>query len=153
MLPDRPMDLQLCIFDWNGVTLIQQPQVLREYAEKFRYFMSDKARLSQPDPPSTFSYEGRAYYLQDSLSLRQSNNPNLFSTVSNDYNADNLAEVCRESVVNLLSTQKMELCQVKFDGATNGASWRSFLAACDQLSIVSLQSRSKDKPQPVYLEK
>lgn len=30
------MDVQLCIFDWDGITLIQQPQVLREYVDKLR---------------------------------------------------------------------------------------------------------------------
>lgn len=31
------MDVQLCIFDLDGIPLTQQPQVLREYAEKFHY--------------------------------------------------------------------------------------------------------------------
>jgi hypothetical protein len=153
MLPDRPMDVQLCIFDWGGITLTQQPQVLREYAEKFHYFSANKTRLSQPDPPSTFSYEGRAYYLHDNLSLRQSNNPNLLSTISSDCSAGNMVEVCSESIVDLQSTQKTELCQVRFDGTTEGPSWRRFLAVCDQLSVVTVQSRSKKDPQTLYLEK
>lgn len=39
-LPDvllfSPMDIQLCIFDWDDVTLMQQPQALREYFAKLR---------------------------------------------------------------------------------------------------------------------
>jgi len=153
MFPDRPMDMQLCIFDWDGVALMQQPQVLREYAEKFCHSSTNKASLSQPDPPSTISYEGRAYYLCDSLSLRQSTNPNLLSTISSDCNTDNLGEVSLESIIDPQSTQKTELCQVKFNGTTDGPGWRRFLTACDQLSVVSLQSRGNDKPQAVYLEK
>ncbi|KAG8219894.1 hypothetical protein J3R82DRAFT_888 [Butyriboletus roseoflavus] len=154
MLPDRPMDVQLCVFDWDGITLMQQPQALREYADKLRCFLTNKAQLPQPDPPSTFRYEGRAYYLHDSLSLRQSNNPNLLSTIPSDCRADNLVEVCSESIVDLQSTQKMELCQVKFDATIEGQSWKYFLAACDQLSVASLESRNeKDKPEPAYLDK
>ncbi|KAH0838390.1 major facilitator superfamily domain-containing protein [Lanmaoa asiatica] len=154
MLPDRPMDLQLCIFDGDGITLMQYPSVLRQYADKLRDFLTTKAQLLQPDPPSTFNYEGKVYYLHDNLSLRQSNNPILTSTVSSDCHADNLVKVCSESILDLQSTQKIELCQVKYDGIIDqGPSWKRFLQACDQLSVVSLDSRGKkDKPQMAYLE-
>ncbi|KAF8140133.1 hypothetical protein EV363DRAFT_1151759 [Boletus edulis] len=101
MLPDRPMDMQLCIFDWDDVSSTQQPQVLRDYAEKFRYFLTNMTDLSQPGPPSTFSHGGRTYYLHDSLSLKRSN-----------CNADNSVEICSESIVDIQSAQKIELCQV-----------------------------------------
>ncbi|KAG9314451.1 hypothetical protein JVU11DRAFT_5248 [Chiua virens] len=87
MLPDRPMDVQFCTYDWNDVTLNEQPQVLREYVDKLRDFSAD---IHQLDPPSTFNCDGRAYYLHDHLNLKQSNSPISVSTSSNDGHTDNL---------------------------------------------------------------
>ncbi|KIK99035.1 hypothetical protein PAXRUDRAFT_823202 [Paxillus rubicundulus Ve08.2h10] len=168
MMPDRPMDLQLSIFDYEDIVL-SQPLVLREYAEKLRNSHrlplrcgpeyhnsatpSSEARLSQPDPPSAFNHEGREYYLHDSWSLRQSDDPIAASTISGNGCAEDSVKVYSESVVDLESTQKIELCQVKFDGTAEDLHWKHFLATCDQLSAVPLQPRSKkDETQADFLE-
>ena len=135
VLSFSPMDMQLCTFDWDGITLVQQPQVLREYIDSlcdlfvnfplsmlrasvlmsFRS-LTDKARLPQPQPPSMFNYEGREYYLHSSLNLRRSDNPNLLSTPSDRY-MDGSVEITSESIVDLQSSQRIELCQVSFSFA------------------------------------
>ncbi|KAF9229399.1 hypothetical protein BS17DRAFT_20284 [Gyrodon lividus] len=156
MMPDRPMDLQLSIFDYEGIALSQQPLALVEYAKELRNFATpgNEVQSSQPDPPSVFSHEGREYYLHDSWSLRQGNDPIAISTIPGDGGAENSVKVYSESVVDLESSQKIELCQVKFDGTTEDSQWKHhFLAACDQLSAAPLQPRSKkDEAHAGFLE-
>jgi len=85
--------------------------------------------------------------------LKRSNNSNFLSTISSNYNADNSVEISSENIVDIQSAQKIELCQVKIGGTTDGPNLRHFLAACDQLSAASLPSQSKDKPRTVDLGK
>ncbi|KIJ57886.1 hypothetical protein HYDPIDRAFT_34700 [Hydnomerulius pinastri MD-312] len=155
MMPDRPMDLQLSIFDHEDAHEALQPAALREYTNKLRDFATSgsEAQSPQPDPPSTFNHDGREYYLHDSLTLRQSDDPLTILTVSDGDSSEVSVQVCNESIVDLESSQKMETCQVKFDGTSNNSEWKHFLSACDQLSAVSLQPQSKkDEVHVDYLE-
>jgi hypothetical protein len=124
------MDLQLSIFDYED-TVLSQPLALREYAEKLRnswnhhdaeYHDSAPAggeiQLSQPDPPSAFNHGGQEYYLHDSWSLRQSDDPIVASTISSEGCAEDSVKVYSESIVDLESTQKIELCQVSLTFAS-----------------------------------
>ena len=43
------MDMQLCIFNWDDITLMQQPQVLREYADKLRDLFVNSPLLQLQD--------------------------------------------------------------------------------------------------------
>ncbi|KAF9240874.1 hypothetical protein BU15DRAFT_73727 [Melanogaster broomeanus] len=133
MMPDRPMDLQFSIFDYTESTVAGHPIVLREYVEKLCDFASSGSKIC--------------------WNLRQSNDLITISTSSGEGRVEDSVKVYSESIVDFESNQKMELCKVKFDGTAEDPKWKHFLAACDQLSAVPLQSRSKnEETQADYLE-
>ncbi|KAH7883685.1 hypothetical protein F5I97DRAFT_2042628 [Phlebopus sp. FC_14] len=156
MMPDRPMDMQFSVFDYEDVILDErQLSPLRQYADNLRAFASsgNKDQMSQPDPPSMFNHEGREYYLHDSWSLRQSNNLIPMAAVLNGYDReDYLVNVHSERILDLESSQRTDLCQLTHESSSSGCDWPHFLSACDQLSAVPFQPQNKGDVQVDNLE-
>ncbi|KAI6132742.1 hypothetical protein EV401DRAFT_216990 [Pisolithus croceorrhizus] len=144
MIPDRPMDLQLSVFDYGLISEEQLP-VLKDYFVKLRdYATSGTGDCNPPCPPATFDFNGRTYHLHDNWSLQQSVNlVNLNVSPADESNAHPRTRVFHEKILDLEASQQSELCQLTLDQSSD-RSWRSFLAACDKLTAPWSQARSKE---------
>ncbi|KAI6133149.1 hypothetical protein EDD16DRAFT_1530186 [Pisolithus croceorrhizus] len=144
MIPDRPMDLQLSVFDYGLISEEQLP-VLKDYFVKLRdYATSGTGDYNPPCPPATFDFDGRTYHLHDNWSLQQSVNlVDLNVSPTDESSAHPRVRVFHEKILDLEASQQSELCQLRLDQSSDW-SWRSFLAACDKLTAPWSQARSKE---------
>ncbi|KAL4064925.1 hypothetical protein V8B97DRAFT_2010607 [Scleroderma yunnanense] len=143
MIPDRPMDLQFSVFDYHQVSEQQLPQ-LSDYHIRLREFTtSGEGSHVQPYPPPNFDFQGHTYYLYDTWSLQQTTQHITVSTSSRDDSVQQRIPVTYEKVLDLEGGQQLQQCKVHLDSSSD-MNWKIFLAACDQLSVASAQSRSQE---------
>ncbi|KAI6031743.1 hypothetical protein BKA83DRAFT_4204738 [Pisolithus microcarpus] len=135
MIPDRPMDLQLSVFDYGSISEEQLPD-LKDYFMTLRQYATVGT--------ATFDFNGRTYYLHDNWSLQQSVDlVDLPASLTDEGSAHPRIRVFHEKVLDLEASQQSELCQLRLDPCSDW-SWRCFLAACDKLTAPWSQARSKE---------
>ncbi|KAI6153500.1 hypothetical protein BKA82DRAFT_4090668 [Pisolithus tinctorius] len=144
MIPDRPMDLQFSVFDYQPISEEQLPD-LKDYLMRLREYATPGAGDHNPlYPPATFDFNGRTFHLHDNWSLHRSVDfVNLPARFPDEGSAYPRMRVFHEKILDLEAGQQSELCQLKLDSSSD-SSWRSFLTACDQLTAPLSQARSKE---------
>ncbi|KAI6044928.1 hypothetical protein EDC04DRAFT_2637621 [Pisolithus marmoratus] len=143
MIPDRPMDLQLSVFDYGSISEEQLPD-LKDYFVKFREHATPSTSDNNPPyPPATFDFDGRTYHLHDSWSLQQSVDfVNLPVSLADEGSAHQKVRVCHQKILDLEASQQSELCQLKLYPSSD-LSWKNFLAACDKLTAPWSQAQGQ----------
>ncbi|KAJ7925888.1 hypothetical protein B0H13DRAFT_1973766 [Mycena leptocephala] len=116
LMPDRPADIRVSIFDSIVLATDQWPAVLGEYISNLRAFLLyQDPEASQPETPLPC------------LTVRQSVEPPDTSDPSS-------VQIVTESSLDLEGDQKSASCQVICDDVVSDASWDSFLRHCDAMS-------------------
>lgn len=147
MVPDRPMDLQFSVFDYNQAPE-RQPSELRTYMMELHKSILASSH-ARPYPPPVLDFEGNKYYLHDNWTLQKSIDSVMTSTLpGRNYVSQQPTQVICEKASDLEGGQQLEMCQVTLDPSSD-ANWQQFLSACDQLSIAPT---AQDGEEVEYLE-
>ncbi|KII93548.1 hypothetical protein PLICRDRAFT_171287 [Plicaturopsis crispa FD-325 SS-3] len=123
VMPDRPMDARISVFQSTLVSPSLQPDELQTYISDLKAFLDYKdPNARKPDPPLSIVYDGVTYILHTSASVRQ---------------GVESAGVLSESILDLESNQKSTVCQVVCDKPQDEDAWGLFLRDCDRLTATT----------------
>ncbi|KAI0094978.1 hypothetical protein BDY19DRAFT_988764 [Irpex rosettiformis] len=129
MLPDRAMDIRFVISHSNNdLPESEQPPVLQEYASKLHAYATDiSSSATEPEPPLTWTADGKTYILHGCFAVRQHIEPS-----ESDPPANN---VISENILDLDSRQRSMHCEVLCPNPSSDAAWSGLMKGCEKLAL------------------
>ncbi|KZV93513.1 hypothetical protein EXIGLDRAFT_43467 [Exidia glandulosa HHB12029] len=132
LLPDRPSDVRITVYDYATRTLDSTPSELKEYASALKIFFEDP-NVAQPSPPLHVTFGETQYTLDMSASVRRS--VEKFEPPKGyDWGLPPTVAIT-ESNVDLEGNQKGATCEIRCDDPHTALGWKTFLAHCDRLTM------------------